>query len=249
MNEIFLGDTLIKYQITFKENKNTYFYFKKDGYIQINASKQQKEKDIIDFIKINDKSFIKKYNKMQNRKLLDNKYRIWGIEYAKIEDRSAKSIVFNHYSKQVIEPCLEIDHLFRLYSTEEKSILLKEARTLKIKYLNNGYVDIKNIKLKTRYTSSRFGSCNYRLKTINLNLKLVHYNKKFLEYVFLHEIAHLVHQNHSTSFYNLLKKLCPKYIDLKKELNKEFERWYYVFTNIKRRYVRKKYWTIRFYTC
>ena len=69
---------------------------------------------------------------------------------------------------------------------------------------------------------TRFGSCNPRSKVININLYLVNMDKKYLEYVFLHEISHLVHQNHSKDFYLLLSKLSSKYKQLKKELNNLF---------------------------
>ena len=224
MNEIVLGDIVLKYQITYKKNKNTYFYFKRDGYIQINASKYQKEKDILKFIKNNSESFVLKYNKsIEKYKQIDGYY-IWGIKYHVTKDNHIEEIEFNHDLLTINEPLNIIDHNDELYTKEEKKLLLEEAYLLKEKYLNNGLVDISNIKIKTRATITRFGSCNYRLKTVNLNLKLVHCEKKFIEYVFLHEIAHLRHQNHSKDFYILLSKLCPNYKELKKELNLKFKR-------------------------
>ncbi len=224
MNEIKLDNLVLKYQITFKNIKNTYFYFKKQGYIQINASKHQKRKDIIKYMKSNSKSFIKKYNKTQEFNSLNDGYYIWGNKYDVSINNHHNNIVFDHGLMTIIEPKTIIDHNDELYRIEEKKLLLIEAEMLKQKYLNNGFVDISKIVIKTRYTTSRFGSCNYRLKTVNLNLKLVHYDKKFIEYVFLHEITHLVHQNHSKDFYILLSKLCPNYKELKKELNREFKR-------------------------
>ena len=69
---------------------------------------------------------------------------------------------------------------------------------------------------------TRFGSCNPINQSININLHLVNYKEKYLEYVFLHEIAHLNHQNHSKDYYNLLSKLLIDHKQLKKELNKIF---------------------------
>ncbi len=224
IKEIIIENVILKYQITFKQNKNTYFYFKKTGYIQINAPKYQKEKDIIKFMKKNGKSFIKKYNNTLNSITENIGYKIWGNEYNIIQNSEVNSIIIDHENFTINEPIDSIGQLQLLYKEIEKEILIKEATKLREKYLDNGLIDLSNIIIKTRYTTSRFGSCNFRLKTINLNLKLVHYNKKFIEYIFLHEIAHLVHQNHSTDFYLLLSKICPNYKELKKELNKEFKR-------------------------
>lgn len=224
MKEIRLDNVSLKYQITYKKNKNTYFYFKKQGYVQINASKYQKEKEILDFMKKNSNSFVKKYNKSLDLKTSAQGYNIWGEEYNIIHESESKNLIIDHENHIIKEAGINIDQLQLAYKNIEKNLLLKEALKIKEKYLDNKLVDISNIKIKTRNTSTRFGSCNYRLKTINLNLKLVHYNKKYLEYVFLHEIAHLVHQNHSSDFYSLLSKLCPNYKELKKELNNEFKR-------------------------
>ena len=224
IKEIVLNNVTIKYQISFKKNKNTYFHFKNSGFIQINASKHQKEKDIIKFMKKNSDSFIKKYLKSLKTIALDHSYKIWGNEYNIIQDSEISYITIDYERYTINEPCISGDQLKLLYKDIEKKILLEEVFMLKEKYLDNGLIDISNIVIKTRYTSSRFGSCNYKLKTINLNLKLVHYDKKFIEYVFLHEIAHLVHQNHSIDFYLLLSKLSPNYKELKIELNKKFKR-------------------------
>lgn len=224
MKDIVLESITIKYQITKKNNKNTYFYFKKKGYIQINASKYQKEKDIVKFMKENSASFVDKYNKTLNFKSVDQGYKIWGTKYSIIQSSEINNLKIDYNIDTIVEPIVLINELEFLYKNFEKDTLLKETSKLKDKHLNNSLIDISDIIIRTRYTTTRFGSCNYRLKTINLNLKLVHYDKKFIEYVFLHEITHLIHQNHSSDFYKLLNELCPNYKILKKELNIEFNR-------------------------
>lgn len=224
MKELTLSNTVIKYQIAFKKNKNTYFYFKKNGYIQINASKKQKEKEIIKFIKNNEEVFLKKLKKAQERYSHKEGYYLFGLKYEIIEDSNLQNIKIDHELFTINQPNIDIDQLSLQYKKEEKRLLLNTLSKIEQKYLNNGYVNIQNIKIKTRYTTSRFGSCNYKLRTINFNLELVHYDPKYIEYVFLHEIAHLTHQNHSSEFYDLLLKLCPNYKTLKKELNSIFKR-------------------------
>ena len=104
----------------------------------------------------------------------------------------------------------------------EKKIILEKLDKLKNKHLNNNLVDIRDITFKTRYMQTRFGSCNTVKKAININQHLVSFDEKYLEYIFLHEISHLVHQNHSKDYYQLLGKLSKNYAKLKKELNYKF---------------------------
>jgi len=210
----------IQYNIIPKNNKNTYFKFRKDGTIHITKSRYQSTKDIIKYMKQNEAVFAHKIEKVTVVPTVkDGFYSYFGtnlkIEY--IDTKNVKIDVLN----DVIElPSKEIDPDQVYVRKAERNILLFEIETIKHKYRENPYVDINDIIIKTRHTKSRFGSCNAHRKTINLNTNLVHYDIQYLEYVFLHEIAHLVHQNHSKDYYDLLEKLCPNYKIIRKELRK-----------------------------
>ncbi len=62
--------------------------------------------------------------------------------------------------------------------------------------------DIKIVRIRKMKT--RWGSCNALKKSINLNIKLIEKPKECIEYVIFHELAHLIHPNHSRKFYNYL---------------------------------------------
>ena len=217
-----IDNQILKYQITFKNNKNTYFYFKKEGYIQINASRYQTHRYILNYIKNNSESFVRKYKKTVNSNANKSKYFLFGKEYLKVVDSSVKKLDINTLEKVMYEPIIAVDQLRVLYKSYEKNLLLNKLIELKEKYQNNGLVNIDNIIFKTRYMESRFGSCNPNKRTININLHLVRFDESYLEYVFLHEISHLVHHNHSKEYYLLLSKLCSNYKKMKKDLNNIF---------------------------
>jgi len=224
MKEIVLDEIAIKYQITYKDNKNTYFHFKPEGYIQINAAKRQSKSTIIAFIQANKETFIKKYQRVLVVQKSKTTYQLFSRKYQIMKDQNAETIYFDDEKMCVIEPVISQEILAKQYKDIEKKALHQEIDKLIIKYQNNGLVDYSKVKFKTRYSSSRFGSCNQKKQTINFNLHLSHYSEKYLEYVFLHEICHLVHFNHSKDFYNLLIQLSPNYKMLKRELNNQFKR-------------------------
>ena len=69
--------------------------------------------------------------------------------------------------------------------------------------------------------SSRWGVCNVKSKNITLNSELIKRDIKYLDYVIVHELSHLIYANHSRSFWNLVEENCPNYKEIRKEM-KEF---------------------------
>ena len=66
-------------------------------------------------------------------------------------------------------------------------------------------MQLKYSELKFRKMKSRWGSCNSR-GTITLNKKLINTPKECIDYVVVHELAHLVYMNHSKKFHLLIDK-------------------------------------------
>ena len=66
---------------------------------------------------------------------------------------------------------------------------------------------------------TKWGSANPRAHHIRLNTELVKKPKDLLEYVVVHEIAHLLQPTHSDRFVGLLEKHYPFWRDARAELN------------------------------
>lgn len=64
--------------------------------------------------------------------------------------------------------------------------------------------------LKFRKNKRTWGSCNYK-NEVNFNTLLVKYPIEIVEYVVIHELAHIKHKNHSKQFWNLVEEYCPNY--------------------------------------
>lgn len=64
---------------------------------------------------------------------------------------------------------------------------------------------------------TRFGSCSGKDR-ICFSWRLMAYNKKAIDYVVVHELAHLVHKNHSADFYALIATFLPDWKERKKYL-------------------------------
>jgi predicted metal-dependent hydrolase len=66
---------------------------------------------------------------------------------------------------------------------------------------------------------TRWGGCNHRSGTIRLNTELVKKPKDLLEYVVVHEMAHLVEPTHSERFVALMTRHYPAWRVARAELN------------------------------
>jgi predicted metal-dependent hydrolase len=68
-----------------------------------------------------------------------------------------------------------------------------------------------------RCQRTRWGSCSTR-GTVSLNCSLVFLRPEVVRYLFVHELAHMKHMNHSPNFWSLVGKLEPEYRSLDREL-------------------------------
>ena len=71
---------------------------------------------------------------------------------------------------------------------------------------------------RVRRMNSRWGSCNTRDIRINLNLELITMKPEILEYVVVHELAHLLEASHNKRFKSILDSFLPQWRILAGEL-------------------------------
>ena len=74
-------------------------------------------------------------------------------------------------------------------------------------------------KVAIKPMKTRWGSCNYVKKYVNLNTELIKRTPFEIEYVVLHELTHLKYPNHGKSFYNYIERYMPNYKIAEKMLN------------------------------
>ena len=86
----------------------------------------------------------------------------------------------------------------------------------RLKHFNNSYgFTLRKVFIKNH--KSRWGSCSSR-GNLNFNYKIAFLPPHIADYIFVHELCHLKHFNHSTQFWALVVQTTPNYKVLRKQL-------------------------------
>jgi predicted metal-dependent hydrolase len=71
--------------------------------------------------------------------------------------------------------------------------------------------------IKISSAKTQWGCCNVH-GTVHLNIQLIKLPLRLVDYVVVHELAHLREMNHSAAFWDVVGSVCPAYAKLRKEL-------------------------------
>ena len=100
----------------------------------------------------------------------------------------------------------------KFYSDDEIKLLRKKAKEiipLKVKYYA-GIMQVNPASVKINSAKKRYGSCS-GTNNLNFSLYLMDKDERFIDYVVVHELAHIKHHNHSKDFYNFIEQFMPDY--------------------------------------
>jgi predicted metal-dependent hydrolase len=71
--------------------------------------------------------------------------------------------------------------------------------------------------IKLSSAKTQWGCCTVH-GTVHLNVQLIKLPLRLVDYVVVHELAHLREMNHSAAFWDVVGSVCPAYVQLRKEL-------------------------------
>lgn len=192
-----------------KTNKNTYIRVKNDLTIYVTTNIFASTKDITKLIEENSSSIVRMINSQLKKKESNDGFFYLGKKYDPIYVEYC-DISFGD-TKVFLNKNLDID---KWYKKQAKSIF-KER--LDYNY-NNFSENIPYPDLKIRKMTTRWGVCNTKLKTVTLNLELIKRQTKYLDYVIIHELSHLLEANHSSRFWKIVERNCPNYKEIRKDM-------------------------------
>ena len=191
-NTINLNGTNFDVEIIRKKNiKNIYLRLKTPNKIEIRTNKWVSDDYLFNFIEKKSNWIIKNHDKKAPNLLNDDEMLYLGKVCKKDELLKENEDIEKFYKKNAIE---YITPMVEIYSK---------------------LMDLYPKQLKFRKNKSRWGSCSMQ-NNINLNTELIKQDIKFIEYVVVHELAHIRHKNHQKEFWELVGEFMPDFKERRK---------------------------------
>lgn len=94
----------------------------------------------------------------------------------------------------------------------EVEALIRQAKDIipkRVDYFSS-IMNIYPTGIKITKAKKRFGSCNQK-NSLCFSCFLIQYPLEAVDYVVVHELAHIRHHNHSAEFYSLIRRYMPDY--------------------------------------
>ena len=111
--------------------------------------------------------------------------------------------------------------------TEQRQTVLQEWYREQLKAIVPNYIDkwekqmgVTVAEFGIKKMKTKWGTCNREAQRIWLNLELAKKPLEYLEYIIVHEMAHLLERHHNDRFIAYMNKFLPQWVHLKNELNR-----------------------------
>ena len=188
--KIDIDDSLIEVELQNKKHiKHCYLRILSKDLLQIKANKYFTVYDAKDLIARKKEWILQNLKRVENKSLEDGYFLFLG-EKKELKEFKIKSL--DSFYKNEIQKMLPF--LVEKYSN------IMQLYPNKISYRKN---------------KRTWGSCNYK-NELNFNILLMRYPIYIMEYIVIHELAHIKHKNHSKDFWILVEEFCPNYKDIEK---------------------------------
>lgn len=192
-----------------KSNKHTYLRFKDDLTLYVSTNYLTPKSAIIDLINDKQARILKMYEHELNKQnyLKQNYYlgQSFNIINTNNETTYVNGTLFLNNNESLDD----------WYLREAKVIFMARLKH----YHQNFSIKLPKVKLNIKDLKSQWGNCHVKKNIITLNLQLIKKDLKAIDYVIVHELAHLKYPNHSKMFWNLVSNNFEDYDQYRKYLN------------------------------
>ncbi|MDR7855412.1 SprT family zinc-dependent metalloprotease [Tissierella sp.] len=200
-----------------------------NGQVKISAPNRMTDESIRLFI-ISRLAWIKKQQlKFENQEKIPELEYVSGEEHYYFGQRYLLNVITEDINKAKVE--IRSNKFIDLYVREgsdkgKRAATMKEWYRKELKSLIPSMIEkwenIMGLKINewgVKQMKTRWGTCNINAKRIWLNLELAKKPYHCLEYIIVHEIAHLIERGHGPKFKAIMDEYYPNWRNVKAELN------------------------------
>ena len=108
---------------------------------------------------------------------------------------------------QIMSACIQVYRLYARHVMNEKVMTYAKR------------MDAMPTSVKINGAKTRWGSCSAQ-KSLNFSWRLIMADDAVIDYVVVHELAHIIHMNHSERFWSAVENVLPDYKMRQVELKK-----------------------------
>ena len=175
----------------------------------------------IPWIRKQKERFSKQQRQTKREYVTGESHYFFGKRYLLNVQRNSKQpkieITKKKYLELYVKPNTIIKQKQRIFEQFYRNELEKIIPKLILKW--EGKIGVKAKEVKIKKMKTKWGTCNSKDKRIWLNLELAKKPLRCIDYVFVHELVHLIERKHSERFVQLLESAYPKWQQSKDELN------------------------------
>ncbi len=209
-------------QIERKRNRNMYLRVRDDGTLHVTCPSYCSQQDILCFVN-EKKEWIRKQGAVNRKRKTEvlcgknHREAVWrGKHYrVRVEHAGHDFLFFDEENDTIVFYLREdtpesIEKTFYKEGNRYLALLIQERRNdwdREICVRNSHPMPHITIK----YMTSRWGSCTPARNAISISSRLIHFPDVCLDYVLLHEYAHILVPNHQKEFYNVVRTFMPEY--------------------------------------
>ncbi len=147
-------------------------------------------------------------------------HHVWGRRYlmtVDYQDVKPSVVLSNKRITLIVRPSSSAEKRAEVMHEWHKALLHEVVPLLIQKWEQKLKVSVSGYFLQRMKT--KWGSCNHAAGNIRINTELVKKPKDLLEYVVVHEMAHLIEPTHSDRFVAILDEHYPSWREARAELN------------------------------
>lgn len=206
MFDALISPVIINYR---PKNRNTYIFINQEGEVHVRTPLRDEKKI----------------------RLILQKKEVW--IRSKLTSIASVSTVHHTLGKTILfrGECIDIKHfpsLIAMINRAKSSIDIEKYYSKFYKneailtlpsriYHYSKKMDLNAKEIRFKKMRRRWGSCSSD-RIVTFNTKMMQLSYEHIDYIIVHELAHLVHMNHSQSFHTLVRTILPNEKKLRQEL-------------------------------